>query len=147
MQKTYHITRASSASELGTILFNGLVEEASLAKGMTPIHPFNIAIVDEDNIIVGGATGIVYYGCLYVDMLWVNKELRHQGWATKLMQEAEEIGREHHATFATVNTMDFEALPFYEKIGYTIEFTRTGYDKKSKMFMLRKSLSAEKSHS
>ena len=54
--------------------------------------------------------------------------------------EAEKIGREHGALFVTLNTMDWEALPFYQKLGYSIEFTREGYEKKSKMFMLRKAL-------
>ena len=33
-----------------------------------------------------------------------------------------------------------EALPFYKQLEYSIEFTREGYDKNSKMFMLRKDL-------
>ncbi len=56
------------------------------------------------------------------------------------MKEAEKIGHQHGVRFATVNTMDWEALPFYEKLGYSVEFTREGYDKESKMFMLRKHL-------
>ena len=56
------------------------------------------------------------------------------------MHEAEKAEKEHGALFATLNTMDWEALPFYQKLGYSIEFTREGYEKNSKMFMLRKSL-------
>lgn len=66
--------------------------------------------------------------------------IRYQGWGTKLIHEAENAGREQGTTFATVNTMDWEALPFYQKLGYVIEFTREGYVKDSKMFMLRKDL-------
>ncbi len=58
----------------------------------------------------------------------------------QLMLEAEKIGKERNALFATVNTIDWEALPFYQKLGYDVEFTREGYEKKSKMFFLRKSL-------
>jgi ribosomal protein S18 acetylase RimI-like enzyme len=56
------------------------------------------------------------------------------------MYEAEKIGRKHGALFVTLSPMDWEALPFYQKLGYSIEFTRTGYEKDSKMFMLRKNL-------
>lgn len=56
------------------------------------------------------------------------------------MHEAEKIGREHPALFITLNTMDWEALLFYQKLGYSIEFPREGYEKHSKMFMLRKNL-------
>lgn len=33
------------------------------------------------------------------------------------MQEAEKIGKEKEARFVTVNTMDWEVLPFYQKLG------------------------------
>ncbi len=75
-----------------------------------------------------------------MDSLWIDQTLRHQGWGTKLMHEAEKMGREHGASFVTLNTMDWEALPFYQKLGYTTEFIREGYEKNSKMFMLRKNL-------
>ena len=88
----------------------------------------------------GGVSGTSFYGSLYVDSLWITTSLRHQGWGTTLMREAEKIGKERGAGFVTVNTMDWEALLFYQKLGYSIEFTRAGYDKNSKMFMLRKSL-------
>ncbi len=72
--------------------------------------------------------------------LWINNKIRHQGLGTKLMAEAEKIGNENGCAFATVNTMDWEALSFYQKFGYNIEFIREGFEKNSKMFMLRKKL-------
>ena len=53
------------------------------------------------------------------------------------MMEAEKIGYERRCTFSTVDTMDWEALPFYQKLGYSIEFVRKGFEKESKMYMLR----------
>lgn len=122
------------------VLFRGISEEAFLAKGMPPIRPFSIFIKDQKQNVLGGVSGTTFHGSLYVDSLWITAALRHQGWGTKLMNEAEKIGKERGAHFVTVNTMDWEALPFYQKLGYLVEFTREGYDKGSKMFMLRKSL-------
>jgi ribosomal protein S18 acetylase RimI-like enzyme len=122
------------------ILFRGISEEASRAKGLPPIRPFSIFIKDQKQNVLGGVSGTTFYGSLYVDSLWIDPMLRHQGWGTKLMHEAEQIGRERGARFVALNTMDWEALPFYQKLGYLIEFTREGYDKNSKMFMLRKIL-------
>lgn len=56
------------------------------------------------------------------------------------MLKAEAVGKARLCTFATVHTMDWEALPFYLKLGYSVEFTRTGYQHYSKMFLLRKAL-------
>ncbi|MEN9343246.1 MAG: blasticidin-S acetyltransferase [Chlamydiota bacterium] len=126
--------------EYEEVLYHGISERAFQAKGLSPICPFSIFIKDQKEQVLGGASGTLFYGSLYVDSLWVNETLRNQGWGKKLMQEAEKIGKEKGARFVTVNTMDWEALPFYQKLGYAIEFTREGYDKNSKMFMLRKVL-------
>jgi ribosomal protein S18 acetylase RimI-like enzyme len=126
--------------EYEEILYHGISEEAFQAKGLSPIRPFSIFIKDQKEQVLGGASGTLFYGSLYVDSLWIDKTLRHQGWGKKLMYEAEQIGRAHGALFVTLNTMDWEALPFYQKLGYSIEFTREGYEKNSKMFMLRKPL-------
>lgn len=122
------------------VLFRGISEEAFGAKGLSPIRPFSVFLKDADRSVLGGISGTTFYGSLYIDSLWIASSLRHQGWGTVLMKEAEKIGRQRGVRFATVNTMDWEALPFYEKLGYSVEFTREGYDKESKMFMLRKQL-------
>lgn len=127
-------------TNLETLLFEGINDEAVLTKGMDPIRTFSICIEGLSQELLGGAKGVTYYGCLYIDMLWIDRSLRHQGWGSKVMMEAERIGRERGCTFATVNTMDWEALSFYQKRGYVIEFTREGYAKDSKMFMLKKNL-------
>jgi ribosomal protein S18 acetylase RimI-like enzyme len=138
----YHLEHHDTIpQEYEKILFREISTDAFATKGLAPIRQFSIFLKDQKQNVLGGATGVTFYGSLYVDMLWVNKLLRHQGWGTKLMLEAEKIGRKRGASFVTLNTMDWEALPFYQKLGYSIEFTREGYEKSSKMFMLRKALS------
>lgn len=129
--------------EYEEILYQGICEFAFQTKGLPPIQPFSIFIKDTGRKVLGGVSGVAFYGSLYVDSLWVDQTLRKRGWGTKLMLETEKIGRERGARFITLNTMDWEALPFYQKLGYSIEFVREGYDKDSKMFMLRKSLSQD----
>ena len=122
------------------VLNDGISDESALKKNMEPIKPFRVFIKDTNGIVLGGASGTIFYGSLYVDMLWLKKELRGQGLGKKLMMEAEKIGRERQCTFVTLNTMDWEALSFYQKLGYQIEFVREGYTNESKMYMLRKIL-------
>lgn len=54
------------------------------------------------------------------------------------MKEAEKLAYDNHCNFIAVNTMDFEALDFYKKLGFVIEFERHGFDKNSTMYFLRK---------
>lgn len=141
MKISYHLEHHDTIpKEYEEVLYHGISEEAFQAKGLSPIHPFSIFVKDQKGNIFGGASGTLFYGSLYVDSLWVDKTLRHRGWGTKLMNEAENIGRKQGASFVTLNTMDWEALPFYQKLGYSIEFIREGYERESKMFMLRKNL-------
>lgn len=121
------------------ILFEGINDEA-VERGMQRMQPFGIYIKDEEERNVGGVYGYFIYGGVHIDLLWLSKELRHQGWGLKLMLETEAIARERKCKFATVNTMDWEALTFYQKLGYQIEFTREGYEKQSKMYFLRKKI-------
>ena len=141
MKNSYRLEPHDSIpEEYEEILFHGISADALEAKELPPIRPFSVFLKDREQNVLGGVTGVSFYGSLYVDMLWVDIALRRQGWGTKLMKEAEKIGRERGARFVTLNTMDWEARPFYENLGYSVEFTREGYDQLSKMFMLRKTL-------
>ena len=82
---------------------------------------FAIYIKDENGKVVGG---ILTWSrpklkMLYIGTLWLPKELRGKGYGTQLMQAAEEEGRRQGCKVVQVDTMDFQAAPFYEKMGYT----------------------------
>ncbi len=68
----------------------------------------------------------------------MEKSLRGNGYGSQLMMAAEKFGKENGCTFAAVNTMDWEALYFYKKLGYEVEFERHGFLKDSVFYFLRK---------
>jgi ribosomal protein S18 acetylase RimI-like enzyme len=141
MKNPYHLEHYNTIpTEYEGILFKGISEYAFQEKGLPPIQPFSIFIKDQKQNVLGGISGVTFYGSLYIDSLWIDKTLRHRGYGTKLVQEAEKIGKDRGAVFVTLNTMDWEGLSFYQKLGYSIEFVREGYEKDSKMYMLRKPL-------
>ena len=122
------------------IIWEGISEHAKKVRGLPPGKPFAFFIRDELNKIKGGCSGYIYYGCLYVDLLWVDESLRGKQYGTQLMQAAEKLAHDNHCHFIAVNTMDFEALEFYKKLDFTVEFERKGFDKNSSMYFLRKDL-------
>lgn len=136
----YILYKEHAALKDEAVLMNGIIEEAFLVKQMSKISPFSFFIKNTEGKILAGITGVSLYGCLYVDLLWVSSDYRHQGFGLRLVQAAEELGRQRTCTFACLSTMDWEALPFYQKLGYEIEITRLGYEKDSKMHLLRKKL-------
>jgi ribosomal protein S18 acetylase RimI-like enzyme len=139
MNKQYPISYMEHASpEEEAILLEGIIEAAT-AKGMSRIKSFAL-FIKEASKILAGAKGASLYGCLYIDLLWVAPAFQHKGLGSQLMHACEKLGRERECTFVLVTTMEWEALPFYQKLGYKIEYTREGYENNTKMYVLRKNL-------
>jgi ribosomal protein S18 acetylase RimI-like enzyme len=134
------IYQEHASAEEEEALLEGVIQAAALAKGMSRIRPFAFFIKNFEKAILAGAKGVSLYGCLYVDLLWVSPELRRLGLGSKLMHACERLAQERGCAFVILTTMDWEALPFYQKLGYEVEFVREGYEKNSKMYALRKNL-------
>ena len=122
------------------VLGDGIQAYATLKKNQPKIEFFAFFVRDENNNIMGGCNGSMYYGCHYIDNLWVDQKLRGKKIGTELMKAAERLAREKGCLFSTVNTMDWEALGFYKKLGYEVEFIRKGYLQDSTFYFLRKDL-------
>ncbi len=122
------------------ILNDGIMEQAKQKKGMKQLNFFAFFIRNENGEIIGGCSGDNMYGGLYVGQLWMAEELRGKGYGTQLMQKAEALAKESKCNFIAVNTFDWEALDFYKKLGFYVEFKRKGFDKNSVFYFLRKDL-------
>ena len=126
------------------ILVDGINTEAKQKKGQNSTKFFGFFIKDKSLFKrkkMGGVVGLIIFGCIYIDILWIDKSIRNKGYGSMLMKKAEEYGKENGCTFATVNTMDWQALDFYKKNGYEVEFERKGFAKNSTCFYLRKNFS------
>ena len=78
------------------------------------------ALQTPDEEIVGGVLGEVYWGWLYVDLLWVKDELRGKGYGQRLMELLEEEARKLGAKNAYLDTFSFQAPDFYKRQGYQV---------------------------
>lgn len=70
--------------------------------------------------LIGGLTAELSWSWLYIRLLWVNQPWRGHGIGRGLMQAAEGKARGAGAIAAMVDTADFQAPTFYEKLGYTV---------------------------
>ena len=130
--------KALSEEETGIVL-TGLAQRAFEARSLPPIESFCINLYDQE-ILVASVSGIYLYGCMYIDLLFVDEKFRNHKLGTKLMQKAEELARERNCNFITLTTMDWEARGFYEKLGYEFEYERTGYANGASLTGLKKNL-------
>ena len=104
-------------------------------------YPFAFYMRDEEGNIIAGCNGSVVFGSIYTDQLWVHPDYRGQGISLKLMNAVHEYGRKSGCFMANVNTMSFQgAQSFYEKLGYVVDFERSGYVQNSSCIFLKRSL-------
>lgn len=55
---------------------------------------------------------------LYIDYLWVTPKLRNKGFGAKLVNIAEQIAINKGCNTAELETLEFQAEKFYQKLGY-----------------------------
>lgn len=89
---------------------------------------------------LAGLTGSTSGNWLRIDMLWVSEAMRGQGVGSQLMQAAEEEARRRGCLYAQVDTVSFQARPFYEKLGYTLRFSLDHYPRHHQRHYLSKAL-------
>lgn len=95
---------------------------------------------NEKSSFIGAVVVELFWGALHVKYVYVEDEYRDCGIATKLLEHALSYGRDNQCPFAFVETMSFQALGFYEKMGFELEFTRSGYKHNTSFHYLCKNL-------
>lgn len=71
--------------------------------------------------VFAGINSILYcWNCLYIDVLWVEKEFREEGYGTVLLDEVEKIAKEKGCKLIHLDTFDFQAKDFYLRQGYEV---------------------------
>lgn len=83
-------------------------------------QPLLILVRDAGGRIVAGLVGGTYWGWLYTEILWVAEDLRGKGYGQSLLAAAESEAVRRGCRSAHLDTMDFQALRFYEKQGYSV---------------------------
>jgi GNAT superfamily N-acetyltransferase len=87
--------------------------------GVDDFRPLALALTAGDDGVIGGLWGRTAFGWLFVELLFVPESLRGQGVGRELMRraEVEALTRGCHA--AWLDTFQFQARGFYERLGYT----------------------------
>ncbi|WP_135211105.1 GNAT family N-acetyltransferase [Vitreimonas flagellata] len=97
---------------------------------------------DDAGKIIGGLWGRSGYDWLFIELLHVPESLRGGGYGAALMARAEEEARARGCHGVWLDTYDFQAKPFYERLGYVEFGAIDDYPRGHKRHFMRKSLSA-----
>jgi GNAT superfamily N-acetyltransferase len=122
------------------VVTEGLLEFNRAVIGDPNEVQFGVFVRDEAGRVVGGMLGHVRWQWGYVAKLWLPDELRGRGVGTRVMQELESYARRHHCLGIYLDTFEYQALPFYEKLGYEQFGVLEGYPPGYRQFHLRKAL-------
>lgn len=79
-----------------------------------------LSLRDTSDLLVGALLGSTAWNHLSIDVLWVAEGLRKRGYGAMLMKRAEWIAAQRGCTRARLDTFDFQARAFYERLGYTV---------------------------
>ncbi|MDF0699916.1 GNAT family N-acetyltransferase [Rhizobium sp. MC63] len=93
--------------------------------------------------IIGGLYAVDEYNWLFIKYVIVPSALRGKGFGTKLMNEAERIARERAYVGIFLDTFDFQAKPFYLKLGFEQFGELEGDEQTPRRFFLKKVFSGE----
>lgn len=93
---------------------------------------------DENGQIVGGVQGSLWGRSMHIDALWVDDTQRGQGLGTKLMKAIEAYAVSHGHPLVYLETTSFQALPFYQGLGYQVFAELPEISPGEKLFFLMK---------
>ena len=103
-------------------------------------RPVKFVARDSTGVVVGGILGHTRWRWLYIAKLWVDERARGHGLGRRLMAAAEDLALSRGCTDVSLDTFEYQARPFYEKLGYELFGTLEGYPPGSRQYYLRKRL-------
>ncbi len=121
-------------------LADALLNHSRVRFGDPTAQPIGLFLRDAQGNLYGGLTGNLRWGWLYVEMLWVRRDCRNQGYGSRLLDVAEEFTRASGGVAIHLDTGGDEALPFYQKRGYEVFGTLEGFPPGARQHFLKKQL-------
>jgi GNAT superfamily N-acetyltransferase len=83
------------------------------------LQPFVIYAADSDGTHIGGLCGGIFGTWAYVDYASVEPAWQNMGVGTQLFMKLEEHLKSHNCEYVQLFTWEYQAVGFYEKLGYT----------------------------
>jgi GNAT superfamily N-acetyltransferase len=100
--------------------------------------PLAIKVTNDQGEIVAGCAGKTFGLWLMIDNLWVSETLRGQNYGSKILLQMHSAAQARGCKYVLLDTLNFQARPFYEKHGYKLQWTQNHYPKDGcKYFMMK----------
>ncbi len=124
------------------VIVQGLIDfNAANTGGETPLD-LVVTVRDENGRVIGGLVGDTYVGWMQVHALWVDETARGRGIGAAVLSRAEEEALRRACKHVFLETLSFQALDFYQKLGYVVQHRLEGFPPGGTRYALTKSLPA-----
>jgi GNAT superfamily N-acetyltransferase len=133
-----------AAAETRKTVESGLYSYNDRFAGPMENSILTIGARDAENTIIGGLIANLQPGWKWmtVHRLWIDEAYRRAGIGRRLLEAAEEEARKSGCLHVAVDTMEFQARGFYEKLGYRVYAVQEDYPVGHRKFLLRKTFAA-----
>ena len=131
------------ADDIATIVAGLAEHAASAAIELRNAQPLYVLLRSDEGKLVAGLAATTVWGWLHVKELWVAAAERGSGVGTKLMHTAEHEARGRGCHHVLLDTFDFQARPFYEKLGYKLFGELSDFPRGHTRYFMSKQLKPE----
>jgi GNAT superfamily N-acetyltransferase len=129
-------------AEVRDAIVGPLVAYNTQRTGTNDYRPLVLTIRSEDSQVVGGLWGRTAFGWLFVELLFVPEALRGRRIGADLMSRAESEAIVRGCRNAWLDTFEFQARGFYERLGYRCFGQLDDYPPGFARYFMQKALSA-----
>ena len=91
-------------------------------------RPLNVVVTDGAGEVLGGALGETQFAWCKIEFVAVCESARRKGLGRQIMAAAEAEARSRGCKYAFLDTMDYQAPVFYQKVGYRVAGTLDDWD-------------------
>jgi GNAT superfamily N-acetyltransferase len=102
--------------------------------------PLAVVLLNEKNELTAGASARTFGYWLLIDNIWVDEQLRGKNIGSQVLNELEKTAIKRGCKFALLDTLNFQARPFYEKFGYEVKWVQEKYPQEGCKFFMVKNL-------
>ena len=120
-----------------------LINYNAARAGETPFRQFALLLREPGAAeVIGGLYAYIAYDWVSVEMLIVPETYRGSGVGAELMRRVEAYGADAGCAGVWLNTFSFQALGFYQKLGYEVFGSLDDHPRGGHRYFLRKHLPA-----
>ncbi len=123
------------------MLVRELIQFNEQQGGPRNMQPLLLLVTNpETGETLGELYGATVYDRLKVELIYLPEQLRGKGMGSRLMKQAEEEALRRGCRGVFLDTFDFQARGFYEKLGYSVYGVLTDFPPGHSVFSMQKTL-------